>query len=383
MAAKEGFRGKEIARLGLFMLVLSVGVGVYGFLRPAGAKVRPEDIAAGVRPPRMDGTHPCVFATRSGGSLTTGLGRCSTPLERSGEVDRFEADLRYGSFVLRRTDLRISDVFDVPLTRSYSTNDWIPTNKVHAFGVFSNHPYDVAPLGTRRPYTYLMLVLEDGDYLYYKRISQGQGFGDAVYMHVETSTRFYKSILWWNGDGWTLRLADGEQMRFPEAYASKNLAQGAVEEMRNGSGAALTLTRDSERNLHEIRTPHDHWIRFAYNGDTTIRRAEDDSGRWRTYEYSNGMLTLVSDSSGPVRRYEYEGRLMTAVLDEHGRTMVRNEFKSGRLVGQMFGNGDSYRYEYSWRPEASYPDQVRVTLPNHSQQTFPVGDSVPDSTRQP
>ena len=74
---------------------------------------------------------------------------------------------------------------------------------------------------------------------------------------------------------------------------------------------------------------------------------------------------------------------MTAVLDEHGRTMVRNEFKSGRLVGEMFGNGDSYRYEYSWRPEASYPDQVRVTLPNHSQQTFPVGDSVPDSTRQP
>ena len=48
------------------------------------------------------------------------------------------------------------------------------------------------------------------------------------------------------------------------------------------------------------------------------------------------MLTSVSDTSGSVRRYEYEGQLMTAVLDEHGRTMVRNEFKSGRLVGQMF-----------------------------------------------
>ena len=331
----------------------------------------------------MDGTHPCVYATGSGTSLTTGLGRCSTPSERSGEVDRFEADLRYGAFVLRQTDLRVHDAFDVPLTRSYSTNDWIPANKVHAFGMFSNHPFDVAPLGTRRPYTYLMLVLEDGDFLYYKRISQGEGFEDAVYMHVETSTRYYKSILWWNGDGWTLRCADGEEMRFPEAYDSKNLAQGAVEEIRSGNGATLTLTRDTQKNLHEIGTPHHHWIRFAYNEDTTVRRAEDDSGKWRKYEYSNGMLTSVSDSTGPLRRYEYEGLLMTAVLDEHGRTIVRNKFKLDRLVGQTFGNGDSYQYEYSWRPGASYPDQVRVTLPDHRQQTFSVEDSVPDSMRQP
>lgn len=370
-------------RLGLFAAVLVLGLIILSTAKAGGAKVRPEDIAAAMLPPRLDGSHPCVYATILGGSMTTGLGRCATPSEHSGSLDRFEADLRYGAFVMRRTDLRIKDVFDVPLTRSYSTNDWIPLNRVHAFGVFSNHPYDIAPLGTRRPYTYLMLVLEDGDYLYFKRISKGQGFEDAVYMHVETSTRYYKSILRWNGDGWTLRLANGEEMQFPEAYDSRNLAQGAASEVRNSKGDTLKLTRDSAGNLEEIQTPHNHWIRFEHNGDTTISRAEDDSGRWMIYGYNNGMLTSVSDSSGAVRRYEYEGVLMKAVLDEQGRTLVRNEFNSGRLVGQTFGNGDSYRYEYSWKPSARYPDQVTVTLPDHSQRTFAVRDTVPDSTAQP
>ncbi len=315
--------------------------------------------------------------------MVTGLGRCATPTEDPGSVDRFEADLRYGAFVLRQSDLRLNDVFDVPLTRSYSTNDWIPANRVHAFGVFSNHPYDISPVGTRRPYTYMMLVLEDGDYLYFKRISKGEGFADAVYMHTETSTGYYKAIICWNGDGWTLRLADGEEMLFPEAYNAKSEAQGAVYEMRNAAGDVLALHRDAARNLQEIRTPHNHWIRFQYDDKSRVTRAEDDVGTWATYGYSGDMLTSVSNSSGAGRQYQYEGQLMTAVLDERGRTLVRNEYKSGKLIGQVFGNGDLYRYDYTWDPDKTYPNRVEVILPDHSERVITVEDSVPDSTRQP
>lgn len=95
------------------------------------------------------------------------------------------------------------------------------------------------------------------------------------------------------------------------------------------------------------------------------------------------MLVAVTDSSGAGRQYDYDDSLMTAVLDERGRTLVRNRYYSGKLVGQVFANGDSYRYDYTWDPQKTYPNRVRVTLPDHSEREIAVEDSVPDSTRQP
>jgi len=122
--------------------------------------------------PRLGGQHPCVFAdVREDNIVVPQLGKCSVPTEHKGAVDRFEVDLRYGSFILRQTDLYLADVFEVPLTRSYDSSDWVHSNPVHAFGKNSNHPYDIVPLGTRNPYTYQMILLEDGDFLYFDRIS--------------------------------------------------------------------------------------------------------------------------------------------------------------------------------------------------------------------
>src|SRR5437879_68904 len=99
------------------------------------------------------------------------------------------------------------------------------------FGRNSNHPFDTTPLGTRNPYTYQMIVLEDGDFFYFDRVSKGSGYADAVYQHTETSTRFHKATQSWNGNGWTTRLADGSEIRFPESYNAKNMAQDAPTEM--------------------------------------------------------------------------------------------------------------------------------------------------------
>lgn len=149
----------------------------------------------------------------------------SAPCRRS--RGRFEADLRYGRFVLRETDLHLKDVFDVPLTRTYASNDWAHSNPIHAFGRNSNHPYDIAPLGTRNPYTYQYIALEDSDLVYFDRISKGTGYADAVYQHTETSTKFYKATQKWNGNGWTTKLSDGSEIHFPESYNAKNMAQGS------------------------------------------------------------------------------------------------------------------------------------------------------------
>ncbi len=336
----------------------------------------PEYGSTVAKAPRFDGDFPCVFAT---GEAVPRLGRCAMPTAHADPVDRFEADLLYGRFILRETDLYLDDVFKVPLARSYSSVDWLHSNPVHAFGRNSNHPFDIAPIGSRNPYTYQMIALEDGDLLYFDRVSKGTGYADAVYQHTETSTRFYKATQAWNGNGWTTRLADGSEIRFPESYNAKNMAQGAPTEMIDAKGNRLQLRRDPQRNLQEIRTPHGHWIRFRYDDLSRITRAEDDAGHWARYEYNaNGMLETATLSSGRQRHYEYDGALMTRITDEKGRVLLRNWYESRLLMRQEFGNGATYSYSYDWAPNSYNAGKVTVMLPDQSKRDVRVADAVPD-----
>jgi YD repeat-containing protein len=331
--------------------------------------------------PGMDGQFPCVFANAS--ELKPQLGKCAMPTERSGAVDRFEADLRYGNFVLRQSDLFLNDVFDVPLTRSYNSGDYLQSNRVHAFGKNANHPFDIAPVGSRYPYTYQMLVLEDGDFLYLPRVSEGTSFSDAVYQHTETSTGFYKAVTAWNGNGWTTWRADGTAIAFPEAYNSKNAAQGAAIEMRDAKGNLLELVRDEERNLQEIRTPHNHSIKFKYDDQTRITRAEDDRGHWAEYRYdANGMLTDATSSTGHARHYAYDGDLMTEIADEKQQILLRNSYSDRALTRQDFGNGETYSYSYTGS-DGPYATSATVTLPDGTETTVETAGSVPEARKHP
>lgn len=315
--------------------------------------------------PQIGADYPCVSATVGTGSVIPRVGSCALAPEMSGPVDRFETDLRYGRFVLRETDLYLNDVFQVPLTRTYNSQDWIHPNRVHAFGKNTNHPFDIAPVGSRNPYTFQDVVLEDGDFLYFNRISDGTGYANALYQHSESSTRFYKSLQRWNGGGWTLTLADGSQIVFPESYNATNMARGAPTEMRNAHGDKLELIRDGQRNLKEIRTPHGHWMRFEYDDKARIVRAEDDGGHWAKYSYNeDGMLREVVQSSGKERLFDYDGVEMTAVKDEMGRVLVSNRYAYRELVAQTFGNGSGYAYSYTRSGKQTHVDVAHVTMPD-------------------
>ena len=335
-----------------------------------------------VPPATLDGTHRCMLTVLSNGDEKPTLTRCETPTIHQGVVDEFEVDLRYGAFKVRQTDLEVKDIFDVPLTRTYIAQDWVGRDRVQEFGKNTNHPYDVAPLGTRNPYTEMQLTLEDGDFLYFKRVSPGISYADAVYQHTETSTRFYRSTINWNGNGWTLRLTDGEEVFFPESYSAKNLAEGAATEIHDAVGNKLELKRDRRRRLTEIRTPHGHWIRFTYDGQTIVR-AEDESANWATYAYNDdGMLSDVVHSSGRARHYVYSGQSMTTILDGQGRVLLRNTYDGTVLTAQMYPNGDIYRYQYLWSVNKTYVTKTTITMPDGSKREVKPAESVSAWLRQ-
>jgi len=362
--------------------VALVGIRI---LRPESARrsLPLEYLALPAPAPRMTDQYPCVYQSIADGSNEPRLGECATLSFSPLRVDRFEVDLRYGNFVVRQTDFFLSDTIVVPFTRTYNSGDWLHSNLVHAFGRNTNHPYDIAPLGSRNPYSWQGIALEDGNFVYMDRISEGTDYADAVFRHTETSGKFYRAMTYWNGDGWTTRLADGSLILFPESYSAKKMADGAPYEIDDAAGNKLLLKRDGSRNLREIRTPHGHTISLDYDDEGRIRRAQDDGGNSVSYQYGPGStLVAVKASSGAERYYEYEQELITAVRDEHRNLLVRNRYDHGKLVVQQFSDGEVFRYDYRWAARGSYAERVVVQPSNGREQTTETGVFVPNSIKR-
>lgn len=274
-------------------------------------------------------------------------------VQHDSPVNEFQVDLFSGMFVLRQTDLFVPDVMPLSLTRTYRVWD----SASRAFGVGANHPYDICPTGSRYPYTYIDLNLEDGRSLYFERISTGTGFADAVYRHSVTSSEFYGAQIAWNGDGWTLSFHDGRRFMFPEAYSAKSYAQGAPIEMQDGRGHRVQLVRDPNKNLDRLISPSGHTLSFKYDLSDRIVESTDDMGNARKYSYDqNGHLESVADQTHLLYRFEYAPLLrlngydpyvMTKILDGNGNVLLANSYDDiGRVSEQRISNGEVYRYTY-------------------------------------
>jgi YD repeat-containing protein len=325
---------------------------------------------------KWDGRYPCVTMDFANASARPAVKRCSVATENNAATDGVEVDLRWGKFILRQTDLFVIDDMPIVLTRTYNSREWSHPNPVHAFGRNANHRYDMAPVGTRNPYTFMMIVFEDGDLLYFPRVSPGTSFDDAAYRHSDTSGAYYGAVQQWEGAGWRLKRADGYTVHFPDSYSATNTAQGGPYEISNAQGR-LILERNSDRDLLEIRGNHGHFIRFQYDDQHRITKAETDAGDWRVYRYDlYGMLTDVVTPRGIARHYDYIGKFMTAVTDEHGVVLLRNGYKDDVLVRQDFLKGGSFGYAYE--KTGHYFSKARVDMPDQKSQVIDTEQSVPD-----
>jgi YD repeat-containing protein len=258
-------------------------------------------------------------------------------------VNEFRVELYTGAFVLRQSDLFIPDAIPLSLLRTYRVWDF----HSRAFGVGANHPYDICPTGTRFPYTYMDLNLEDGGQIHFRRISKGTGYADAVFRHDETSSEFYGAQIAWNGNGWTLDFRNGSRFLFPEAYNAKNYAQGAPFEMGDAGAHRIQLKRDKKRNLEQLLSPSGRTISFKYDAADRIVEATDDTGDVRKYFYdSSGHLESIADASHLLYRFKYsplihspgyDPYVMTAVIDGRGTVLLQNtitcscEMRSSKL----------------------------------------------------
>ena len=340
--------------------------------------VVPEFLNAVAPTPTWDGAYPVIRITplidaRGQLKLSHSFATGKPSVTHDSPVNTFEVDLRSGMFVLRQTDLFVKDVMPLLLTRTY--RQWDLSS--HAFGMGTNHPYDICPMGTRNPYTFMDVCLEDGNPVHFDRISKGTGYADAVYEHTATSSEFYKSRFWWNGSGWTLRFADASMFLFPESYNGKSFAQGAPFEMRNATGDRIRLKRDEERNLRSLISPSGRKIDFQYDAASRITEASDDQGNRVVYSYDPaGRLLSVSDTKGHMTRFTYDRDMMVTIEDGAGHIVLGNRYTYGRISEQVLADGSLYHYRYRINDDNDVTEAF-VSASNGTERAFTFDHRIP------
>ena len=274
--------------------------------------------------------YPCTLTRRSAGPLP-GDARHA----RGSQGD--PVDVGSGIFTYNHTDLELSDVTPIQLTRTYREND--TSSYVFGVGIIDNYDLQII-VDSGGQYMYADLILPDAGRVHYIRTSSGTGFVDAVFQNV-SPTSYSGSTIAWSGSSWTLTLKDKTQMTF--GYASM------LTSITDRNGNTVQVQRGSGNNISQIVSPNGRWISFTYDSNGRVDRAQDNTGRTVWYAYnSSGHLVKFYDANGGATSYTYDsaGR-MIGFTTPNGNVHANNQYDSNnRVVQQTQPDGGIFNFNY-------------------------------------
>lgn len=272
----------------------------------------------------------------TGAMFTTGSSPAPAGPTPGGPPVADPVDPSTGIFTDHKVDLYIKDVMPLVLTRTYNSAD----NVIRPMGRGMTHPYAMF-LWSALQYEEVDLVLPEGGKIHYVRTSPGTGWTDAVFTTSVSPTRFYKSVITWNGDGWNLTLKDGTVYVFGE--------NAPLQAIRDRHGNTVTITHASGQtgNVTKVTSPNGRSLSFAYDGSDRVTSVTDHIGRSVSYTYDgNGNLSTVTDPESGVTTYTYTGgHQIETIEDARNIVYVTNEYTSGRVTHQTMVDGE---YELSY-----------------------------------
>jgi predicted Zn-dependent protease len=354
---------------------LGAGAVVDGFktahgIQPQQAEIPPE--VSSFDYTKVDGRYPCLKISKNkhGATmpLTPILTKCAPGIYLGEDLDEIEVDLRNGNLITRTTDLFRPGAIPLAATRCYRAFD----HASRSIGRNTALSWDLFPVGSRQPYTFIEIIVCDGNPLRYERISKGTGYADAVYEHRATATTFLGSRLSWNGNGWDLKLRDGSIYLFPESYYGKKPVDGALIGFRNARGQAVNIERGERRTLKRIASPDRRSIAFEHDSADRIFQAQDDENRKVTYLYDHGGR-LAGVRGRTTVHYAYQDTYLMNI-EENGRRIIEFDYdRTGRIGELRLPDQGSYRFEY--RYDAADTKRVvssTVTSPDGSNTKFAI-----------
>jgi YD repeat-containing protein len=242
-------------------------------------------------------------------------------------TDGDPVDLWTGLYVRNTVDLALGDTLPIVFSRTYRTRDKRP----RAFGVGTNHSYGSFLVGDAPAITYIDLILPDGARVHYKRISGGFGHRGAEFEHTSSNGEYVNSRLFWNGNGWTIRVRDGGTYTYPDCPPSLNKAC-TVSGYRDSKGHEIRMQHDTRMNLIRLETEHGLAIDLTYNDHDQIILARSNAGQEVRYRYdARQRLVGVTNADGSPTTYSYDDRDRMTQVEEPDLT-VRNTYDTDERV---------------------------------------------------
>jgi predicted Zn-dependent protease len=296
---------------------------------------------------KVDGRYPCLKISKIKNSekyvMTPTLMKCTQGVYLGETVEEIEVDLRNGNLITRTTDLFRPGAIPLAATRCYRAFD----HASRTIGRNTTLSWDMFPVGSRQPYTFIEIITCDGNPLRYERISKGTGYADAVYEHRASATSFLGSRFSWNGNGWDLKLRDGSFYLFPESYHGKKAIDGALTGFRDGRGQAVNIERGERRTLTRITSPDRRSIAFEHDSADRIFQAEDDQHQKVSYLYDHGgRLTEVRGKT--TVRYAYQDTYLMNI-EENGQRVAEFDYdRRGRTSELKLSDGRLFRFDYHY-----------------------------------
>jgi len=322
---------------------------------------------------RVDGRYPCLLIRKQrgeGGGANTleSISRCLPRPVIDAEVDEFEIDLRTGQLTTKETDLFVPGRIPLAATRCYRL--WDESSR--AFGYNTALSWDMFPVGSRKPYTYIDLIFCNGSRIHFDRISKGTGYLNALYEHRQTVTPFLRSRFKWNGGGWDLTQKDAAHMVFPESANAKRDVDAALIGFSTGRGDAVEILRDRRRNLRRLNSPNGGYIVFDHDSGDRVVKTYDNRHQSISYVYDIAGRLVEAQGLNRTRRYTYDGTyLMT--IHENGHVLVDFRYTRGRIGRVQLPGGRDYKLSYTFDPrDDSTVIQTYLTGPDGAVSRFDV-----------
>jgi YD repeat-containing protein len=212
-----------------------------------------------------------------------------------------ELNLNNLAVMFVQTDLYLPG--DPPIAFTRVVQRYVDWNS--KYQIYLPDEYLTFPTGHRNPYTDMTVWLADNRGVLFNRITEGTGYADAVYEPGSTGSLFDYALIGWIGNKWDCDLADGRTLVFPDSYFAKRPQQGSIVGLIEPSGASLSLERDREGNLHEVRSSDGRWMEVHYQGPVVVSII-DSAGEKASYSYDdNDRLSRSTNTAGDTLTYSY------------------------------------------------------------------------------
>lgn len=309
----------------------------------------------------VNGSEPTVSMTFAPGQDMIWNRDATTEPPTDVTSECFEADLKIGLLIQRKTDFYLEGDFPLQFVRVYRNKE----NDSRGFGVGTNDSLDMFIEG--EPNKYLQVAREDGARVRFNRDLPHDHAGKQAYSSGPYNGRVFSyGTLFFFGFDSDIQTSDGWHYLFPFRRTAKiEQKQTALTGYSDPQGRRYEMVRNDAGDLLSITTPAGKWLHFESDEQHRYRRIEDSEGRVVNCDYdAKGRLVRVSDSEGKIEAYRYDDKNnMVAAEDGTGHVlMAANYTPDGSISSQTLSDGRTFAYGYDKNP-AGEITQVRFTDP--------------------